>query len=119
VGRSPERLATDRVDEFLAAMDARDDARACAMMTSALQRGITANLRSDAEPGDCHSRAAHVISAAKAPGNPDAEVLDVRVAGARATATVRAKPTGDIVAGPVESDVLLERSGGRWLISDF
>jgi hypothetical protein len=46
-----ERLATQPVQEFLSAMEQRDDARACAMMTSELQRGITSNLRSDALPG--------------------------------------------------------------------
>jgi hypothetical protein len=35
-----ERLATQRVREFLAAMEQRDDARACATMTPDLQRGI-------------------------------------------------------------------------------
>jgi hypothetical protein len=46
-----ERLATQPVQEFLSAMEQRDDACACAMMTSELQRGITSNLRSDALPG--------------------------------------------------------------------
>jgi hypothetical protein len=118
-GDDAESGATDQVRDFIAAMEARDDARACAMMTSGLQAGITANLRSDYEAGDCRTRAAHVISAAKAPGNPGAEVTDVTVEGSRATATVRAKPSGDVVAGPVESEVRLERRDGRWLIADF
>ena len=87
--------------------------------TPGLQEGITANLRSDADPGDCRTRAAHLLSAAKAPGNPGSEVMKLTVAGSRATATVRAKATGDVAAGPVESDVRLERRDGRWLIADF
>jgi ketosteroid isomerase-like protein len=118
-GDDPKAGATQQVRDFLEAMEARDDARACAMMTATLQRGITANLRSDADPGDCRARAAHVISAAKAPGNPKAEVVEVQVDGERAVATVRARPTGDVAAGPVESEVRLERRDGRWLIADF
>jgi hypothetical protein len=118
-GDDAESLASRQVSDFLAAMEARDDARACAMMTPTLQRGITDNLRSDADPGDCRTRAAHLISAAKAPGNPRAEVVDVQVDGGRAVATVRARPTGDVVSGPVESEVRLERRDGRWLIADF
>jgi hypothetical protein len=118
-GDDPEAGATQQVRDFLDAMGARDDARVCSMMTARLQRGIDDNLRSDADPGDCRTRAAHVISAAKAPGNPKAEVVEVRVDGERAVATVRARPTGDVVAGPVESEVRLERRDGRWLIADF
>jgi ketosteroid isomerase-like protein len=118
-GDDPQALASQQVRDFLAAMQARDDALVCAMMTPTLQRGITDNLRSDADPGHCRTRAAHVISSAKAPGNPKAEVVEVQVNGERAVATVRARPTGDVVAGPVESDVRLERRDGRWLIADF
>jgi hypothetical protein len=118
-GDDPKAGATQQVRDFLEAMEARDDARACSMMTAGLQRGITDNLRSDADPGDCRTRAAHLISAAKAPGNPNAEVVEVRLNGERAVATVRARPTGDVVAGPVESEVRLERRDGRWLIADF
>jgi hypothetical protein len=118
-GDDAESLATQQVRDFLAAMEARDDASVCSMMTPTLQEGIRQNLRSDADPGDCHTRAAHLISAAKAPGNPKAEVTKVEVDGTRAVATVRARPTGDVVAGPVESEVRLERRDGRWLIADF
>jgi hypothetical protein len=118
-GDDAESSASDQVRDFLAAMEARDDARACSMITPRLQEGITANLRSDADPGDRRTRAAHLLSAAKAPGNRGAEVTKVTVDGARTTATVRAKPTGDVVAGPVESEVRLERRDGRWLIADF
>jgi hypothetical protein len=88
-------------------------------MTSGLRRGITENLRSDALPGNCRTRAAHVYSTAKAPGNPDATVVTIRVVGNRATATVTAKPTSGVAGGPVESDVQLEKRGSRWLIADF
>jgi hypothetical protein len=115
-----ERLASQRVQEFLSAMEQRDDARACAMMTSGLRRGITENLRSDALPGSCRTRAGHVYSPAKAPGNADATVVKIRVVGSRATATVTAKPTRDVATGPVvESDVWLEKRGSRWLIANF
>jgi hypothetical protein len=118
-GDDPKAGAKQQVRDFLAAMEARDDARVCAMMTPRLQRGITDNLRSDADPGDCRTRAAHLLSAAKAPGNPKAEVVSVRVDGERAVATVRARPSGDVVAGPVESEVRLERRDGHWLVDDF
>ena len=68
-GDDPKAGATQQVRDFLVAMETRDDARACAMMTPRLQRGITDNLRSDADPGECRTRAAHLLSAAKAPGN--------------------------------------------------
>jgi hypothetical protein len=89
-------------------MERRDDARACAMMTSGLRRGITENLRSDALPGNCRTRAAHVYSTAKAPGNPDATLVRIRVVGNRATATVTAKPTSGRLA-TVAADARLGR----------
>jgi hypothetical protein len=100
-------------------MEQQDDARACAMMTSELQRGITSNLRSDALPGSCRTRRACLLSGQgsrqrRRDGDEDQSV------GGRATATVTAKPTSDVATGPVvESDVRLEKRDGRWLIANF
>jgi len=114
-----ERLATQRVLEFLSAFDRKDHARACATMTPELRRAITINLRTHSVAGTCRTRAADIYSAAKAPGNADATVTMVKVAGGHATATVTAKSTSDLVSGAVQSDVRLERRAGRWLVSDF
>jgi hypothetical protein len=57
------------------------------MMTCELQRAITTELRLEASPGICHTRAAHIYPAAKAPGNANARVIKVRDAGVRATVT--------------------------------
>jgi hypothetical protein len=115
-----ERTATQRVQEFLAAMEAKEDARACQMMTPNLRRAITSALETRALPGTCRTRAAHMYSPAKAPGNAEATVKTLTITGSRATATVTAKPTSAAAsAGLVESDVQLEKRDGRWLIANF
>jgi hypothetical protein len=115
-----ERLATQRVRQFLSAMQGKQHARVCAMMTPKLRRAISTELRIESAPGTCRTRAADVYSPAKAPGNPDATVTQVTVARNQATATVTAaKPKSDLATGPVESNVLLERRGKRWLIANF
>jgi hypothetical protein len=119
-GSQDERLATQRVKEFLSAMQGKQDARVCAMLTPKLRRAITTELRIESEPGTCRTRAADVYSPAKAPGNPDATVTQIKVARNEATATVTAAtPRNELATGPVESDVLLERRGNRWLIANF
>ena len=57
----------DSTQSFLVAMQARQDARACRMMTHRLQHGITFFLERNAEPGNCQTRATHIYSPAKAP----------------------------------------------------
>ena len=114
-----ERLASEQLATFLSAMDAGDDARACATMTPALRKAITTELRIESEPGTCRTRAADVYSPAKAPGNPDAALKHIRVAADTATATVTANATGPLATGPVESVVVLKRRQNRWLIANF
>ena len=101
------------------AMETGDDARACATMTPKLRQAITTELRIESEPGTCRTRAADVYSPAKAPGNPDAALKAIRLAGDRASAIVSANPTGELATGPVESIVMLERRQNRWLIANF
>jgi hypothetical protein len=119
-GSHDERLAVQRVEEFLSAMQGKQHARACAMLTPRLRRAITTELRIESVPGTCRTRAADVYSPAKAPGNPEATVTQIRVVRNEATATVTAaKPKNELATGPVESEVLLERRGNRWLIANF
>jgi hypothetical protein len=106
-----ERLAREHVERFLHAMEASDDARACATMTPRLRRAITTELRIESEPGTCSSRAADIYSPAKAPGHAGAAISRIEIAGDRATATV--------AAGDVDSAVMLRRRGDGWLIADF
>jgi len=114
-----ERLASKRVEEFLSAMEAKDDARACAMMTPRLRQAITTTLRIRSVGGSCRTRAADIYSPAKAPGNAGAQVTSIEVDRKTATATVTATPPGDLATGPVESDVALQRRGSRWLVANF
>jgi hypothetical protein len=44
--------------------------------------------------------------------------MKITVVDSRATATVTAKAS-DVAAGPIESDVWLEKRGSRWLIANF
>ena len=44
-GSQDEKLATQRVKEFLSAMQAKQHARVCAMLTLKLRRAITTELR--------------------------------------------------------------------------
>lgn len=69
------------------------------MMTCELQRAITTELRLEASPGICHTRAAHIYPAAKARGNANARVIKVRDAGVRATVTVTARSTSELGTG--------------------
>jgi hypothetical protein len=114
-----ERLATQRVEEFLSAMEAKDDAQACAMMTPKLRRAITTALRTDSVGGRCRTRAADIYSPAKAPGNAGAKVASIELDRNTATATVTATPRDDLATGPVESDVALRRRGSAWLVANF
>ena len=113
------RLASQRVAEFLSAMAAKDDARACAMMTPKLRQAITTTLRIRSVGGSCRTRAADIYSPAKAPGNAGAKVTNIEVDRNTATATVTATPPGDLATGPVESEVALQRRGSRWLVTNF
>jgi hypothetical protein len=114
-----ERLAIEQVAEFLSAMEVSDDARACATMTPKLRHAITTELRIESEEGTCRTRAADVYSPAKAPGNRDAAITEIKVVGNRATAIVTANPNSDLATGPVESVVTLNRQGKRWLVANF
>jgi|SRR5918994_7975807 hypothetical protein len=118
-GDSDQRRAIRHVEQFLAAMEAGDDARACAAMTPQLRDAITTELRIESEQGGCLTRAADVYSPAKAPGNAGATITRIEVSGDRATATVTADATGELATGSVESVVLLSRRGNRWLVSNF
>ena len=114
-----ERLATQRVEAFLAAMEAKDDARACAAMTPKLRQAITTTLRIESVGGTCRTRAADIYSPAKAPGNVGAEVTHIEVDDRKATATVTATPRDDASNGQIESDVALQWRGGSWLVANF
>jgi hypothetical protein len=119
-GTHDERLATERVQEFLSAMQGKRHARACALMTPKLRRAITTELRIESVSGTCRTRAADVYSPAKAPSNPGATVTQINVVRNAPTATVTApKPKNELATSPVESDVRLERHGNRWLIANF
>jgi hypothetical protein len=104
--------AAQRVRWFLLAMESRQDARACRMMTPRLRHGISFFLERNAEPGSCRTRAAHIYSIAKAPGHPGARVTALALHDDAATATVTAP-------GTVESAIELRKVAGRWLIADF
>ena len=104
--------AEQRTRWFLLAMEARQDERACAMMTHKLRHGISFFLERNLEPGSCRTRAAHIYSMAKAPGHPGARVRALKLDDDAATATVTAP-------GGVESEVELRKVAGRWLIADF
>jgi hypothetical protein len=120
LARSPaEQQVAARVRAFLAAMDERDDSRACAMMTRKLQHAINVELRVETQPGTCQTRAADVYSPAKAPGNENARITNVRIAGDRATVTVTARSTSELGTGQVESDVFLVRRPAHWLVANF
>jgi hypothetical protein len=104
--------ALQRVRWFLLAMEAREDTRACRMMTRRLRHGISFFLERNAEPGSCRTRAAHIYSIAKAPGHPGARITALVFHDDAATATVTAP-------GGVQSTVALRKVAGRWLIADF
>lgn len=97
---------------FLVAMQARQDARACRMMTPRLQHGITFFLERNAEAGNCQTRAAHIYSSAKAPGHPGTHITTIDLHGATANATVTAP-------GGIDSDIELRKVTGTWKIANF
>ena len=107
-----QRLVRLQAERFLAVMEAREDAKACRMMTRTLQRGISFSLERRSLPGSCRTRAAHIYSPAKPPGHEGARVKAVRVTGAKALATVTAPDV-------VDADVQLEKAGHGWKIANF
>jgi len=107
-----QRLVRLQAERFLAVMEAREDAKACGMMTRTLQRGISFSLERRSLPGSCRTRAAHIYSPAKPPGHEGARVKAVRVTGAKALATVTAPDV-------VDADVQLEKAGHGWKIANF
>jgi hypothetical protein len=107
-----QRSARLQAERFLAVMEAREDAKACRMMTRTLQRGISFSLERRSLPGSCRTRAAHIYSPAKPPGHEGARVKAVRVTGAKALATVTAPDV-------VDADVQLEKTGHGWKIANF
>ena len=107
-----QRLVRLQAEQFLAVMEARQDAKACRMMTPTLQRGISFSLERRSLPGTCRTRAAHIYSPAKPPGHKGARVKAVRVTGPKASATVTAP-------GVADTDVQLEKAGNGWKIANF
>jgi hypothetical protein len=89
-----------------------DNAHACAYLTRALQQSITQQLRMRGERGSCKTWAAKWTGRSNPPGRDGAHISAVNVTGAKATATLKAPPDR-------ESDVQLERVGGRWLINNY
>ena len=104
---------------FLIAGPCVIESEALVMGTAERLKAITTELRIESEHGTCRTRAADVYSPAKAPGNPEATLEEIRIAGNRATAIVTANPTSELATGPVESIVVLERRANRWLIANF
>jgi hypothetical protein len=107
-----ERLVRRQAEQFLRVMEAKQDAKACRMMTPTLQRGISFSLERRSLPGRCRTRAAHIYSPAKPPGHKGAQVETVKVKGRTALATVTAP-------GVVETGVQLENAGNGWKIANF
>jgi hypothetical protein len=106
------RLVRLQAEQFLKVMEARQDAKACRMMTRTLQRGISFSLERRSLPGTCRTRAAHIYSPAKPPGHEGARVKAVRVTGPKALATVTAP-------GVVDTDVQFDKVGNGWKIANF
>ena len=107
-----QRLVRLQAEQFLKVMEARQDAKACRMMTPTLQRGISFSLERRSLPGTCRTRAAHIYSPAKPPGHKGARVKAVRVTGPKAFATVTAP-------GVADTNVQLEKAGNGWKIANF
>ena len=107
-----QRLVRLQAEQFLAVMEARQDAKACRMMTPTLQRGISFSLERRSLPGTCRTRAAHIYSPAKPPGHEGARVKAVRVTGPKARATVTPP-------GVADTDVQFEKRGNGWKIANF
>jgi hypothetical protein len=118
--RSDRSEAEDAARAFLAAMEARDDRRACALLSPRLNRALDDSFRTSPRlerprrlaDSTCENSAAHLISPAKAPGHRGALIRRLQVSGDSATATAAAP-------GQVESEIELERRDGRWRVSNF
>src|SRR3954452_7516553 len=91
VGATPDdRAAAGTVTNWLSALVAGDDARACSYLTPSLRRAIDRHIRIRAERGSCRDWAAKWLGGTKPPGHRDARVTGVRVRDAAATVTVEA-----------------------------
>lgn len=107
-----QREVGTTVTGWLKALTAGDNARACAYLTPGLQRSIDTQLRIRGETTTCRTFAAKWTGGTKPPGRAGAHVTSVVVTGAKADVTLKAPPD-------LESDVLLQKLGGRWLIQNY
>jgi hypothetical protein len=107
-----QRAAATTLRTWLGEMAAGDDRRACDGLTVGLQRLIDLQLRQRAIHATCRTYAAQWTSGARVPGHKNAKVTEVRISGARATATLTAPPD-------LESEVRLQKVEGRWKVSNY
>jgi hypothetical protein len=107
-----QRAAATTLDTWLGEMAAGDDHRACDGLTVGLQRLIDLQLRQRAIHATCQTYATRWTSPIRVPGHKRAKVGEVRITGARATATLTAPPD-------LESEVKLQKVDGRWKVSNY
>jgi hypothetical protein len=107
-----QRAAATMLERWLGEMAAGDDRRACDGLTVGLQRVIDLQLRQRAIHATCHTYAAQWTSGARVPGHKGAKVTEVRINGARATATLTAPPD-------LQSEVRLQKVDGRWKVANY
>jgi hypothetical protein len=112
-GRSPdERAASATVESFLRAMAAGRDAEACELMTRKLQDGIDYALKNQTEDtNNCRNASTRVLSSADPIGKREASLDSIEVSDRSATAQVKG-------AGH-ESEVILEKVGDGWKVSNY
>jgi hypothetical protein len=112
-GQSAEqRAAATTLETWLGAMAAGEDRRACDGLTVGLQRLIDQQLRQRAIHATCRTYAARWTSGVRVPGHKGANVTEVLISGARATATLTAPPD-------LESEVRLQKVDGRWKVANY
>jgi hypothetical protein len=104
----PDNVAARKqVGDYLAAFYRGDGKAACALLTATGQDGLRRESLSTGTPS-CADTVRELSSTSRRLRSPRIQVV---VKGDRATATVRA------TRPPYQSGVLLEKSGGKWLIA--
>ena len=107
-----ERAVKQSVREWAAAVARHDGPRACALLSTHLQRAIERHLLGEGVEGTCRTWAARYVSPRHPASQRDARITRVRIHGDRATVTLEAP-------GVPEGHARLVLERGQWRIDDF
>jgi hypothetical protein len=107
-----ETAVRQAVGEWTSALARHDGPRACAALSTDLQRAIARHLLGEGVEGSCNTWAARYVSPRNAASSEHVRITAVRIRGARATVSLAAPGLSD-------AHVRLVMERGHWRIDDY